>query len=53
MTRVVITDAMRAAMLPFATCDHCGDDMDIHEWVDVEASPTYLPGDIVNCDRAN
>jgi hypothetical protein len=48
MRRVIITDKMRAEMpgIP-PSCGHCGDDLDIHDWIDVRKD-----GTVVNCDRS-
>lgn len=47
--RLVITDKMRAEMpaIPLS-CEWCGDDLDIHDWVDIRKD-----GTVVNCDRSD
>jgi hypothetical protein len=48
--RLQVTDAIRAAMSTIPpSCEFCGDDMDIHEWIDVDE----FTDDTVNCDRAD
>jgi hypothetical protein len=37
---------LAARYLVFAPCDACGDDLDIHDWIDVDPE-----GMMVNCDR--
>jgi hypothetical protein len=36
-----------ARYLVFAPCDACGDDLDIHDWIDVDPQ-----GMMVRCDRS-
>lgn len=45
--RIEITDAMREQVHPFTECDACGDDVQVHEWIEVRESD----GKIVDCDR--
>jgi len=46
--RIEITDAMRDEIHPFTSCDVCGDDVQIHDWVEINETT----GVIVNCDRS-
>lgn len=46
--RIILTDTMRdLADAWLSGCDWCGDDLAIHEWVDLDS----LTGETVNCDR--
>jgi hypothetical protein len=52
MVEITDVDTMRVVQrilspIPFS-CEYCGDDLDIHEWVDVDTGTLAT----VNCDRA-
>lgn len=42
---------VRAQFHPFATCPVCGDDIHIHEWIDVSRNSDNLLNVVIDCDR--
>lgn len=48
--RIVLTEEMRAeAESRLAGCSYCGDDLGIHEWIQISEAD----GEIINCDRSD
>lgn len=41
-----LTLAIRYSNVPFMSCEVCGDDLDVHDWIDLD-----VDANIVNCDR--